>query len=88
MLKPKAKDSRDVAALKRKKKDAKLEHRRKFGETLRADSATPCACFLASFNRVVDSAEQTRPAAESERIVARAVAGGAEAAIQSEMHSS
>ena len=40
---------------KRQRKDAKLAHRRRFGEPLRAGPATPCASFLASFNRVVDS---------------------------------
>ena len=54
MLKPKATDPIAIAALKRKKKDSKLAHKHKFFEVLPADSTTPCASFLASYNRVVE----------------------------------
>ncbi len=63
MLKPKAPDADAAARAKRQRKDAKLAQRRRFGETLRAGPATPCASFLASFNRVVDSREDAKAGA-------------------------
>jgi len=46
---------RNVQEVARKSKDAKLAHKYKFGETLRAGPATPCSSFLASHNKVEET---------------------------------